>query len=196
MLLKFFWGIFLVLVILPPLDTYFDDSMTRLMLVQTPILVILGALVPSLFNLKRKLTAPWGLSLLFIALAMVMFWMTPRSLDLAVVEDQIDAFMHLTLLLSGFLLRLSLSSLPLLIQMATGIYVTSMAGSFGVILSQTTARICARFDIFAQQETGVALLWATITFLILHVAWSMKNLVQMGPKDQDKEPLINKIKAL
>ena len=138
----------------------------------------------SLFFPLKKIPAPWALAGLFVSLGAIMFWITPRSIDLAVVGDTTDHLMHFTLLLSGFALRLCLAGLPLLLKMATGIYVTSMAGSFGVILSQSTARICARFDITEQQETGIAMLWATVLFLIVHVIWSLRSLVMVGPEEE------------
>jgi len=178
------WLALTLAISIPPLDPYLDGDMTRLMLIQVPTLILLGVLLGPLMGVKFPMGQNFAFAGLILGLGLVMFWMIPRSLDLAVVDSRIDALMHLTLLAAGLMLRLSLPCLPLLIQMAAGIYATAMAASLGVILNQTKERICATFTLEQQQAAGSAILWACGLLLSIHLVWSLSRLVQTGTMDE------------
>ncbi len=182
MIRRLFWALTVALLMFPPLDPYLDDSMSRLMLIQFPLLFILGAVGVRFSPLRLSWGPGNALGLLILGWGGVLFWMVPRSLDLAVAQEGIDFLAHLSLLISGAVLALSLPLLAFPVQIAAAIYGIAMWSMYGLILSQTSVQVCASFSLEQQQATGVAMLWAAPVFLMFLVFWTGVLLVRQGPR--------------
>src|SRR3989339_1279326 len=110
----------IALISLPPLDPYFDQFMSAQLLGQVPLLIGLGALLSIGFK-GYKLQTSMALAWVVLSFGGGLFWMVPRSLDLAVDSNLIDGLMHLTLVVCGIGLGLSLPAIGPIGQIAAGI---------------------------------------------------------------------------
>ncbi len=170
MIFTLFWIAALLILVLPPVDPFLDAFMSRHMLLQMPLLVILGYLAGRAMKIQLHRYNASGLAGLIFFVGTVVFWMIPHSLDTAVSDNRIDQIMHLHLLVAGWLLSKSLPLMPLILQMALWIYAIAMIFSLGLVYTTYNALICAVYTINQQKAVGQYLLWiGAVLFLLMLV---------------------------
>lgn len=137
-------------------------SMTLQMNVQLPLLMICGAAV---IEPWRSRLSTWtepvnrhGLTGLLLGGGIASVWMVPRALDAAVAYGLVDALKVVSLLLAGALLRLSWRPAGPTVQ---GFFVGNavwMSATVGLLIAQSTDRLCNAYLQSDQQTAGFALL--------------------------------------
>jgi cytochrome c oxidase assembly factor CtaG len=150
-----------LLLIAPPVDPFLDAVMRRHMELQLPALVLLG------FMVGRGRPAPrWvaainasGLAGLALALGSMAFWMIPRSLDAAVVDNTVDQVLHASMFSSGLALAWSLPVAPFALRITLAIHGVAMVGAMALVYSGFPRLICATYNLEQQRAVGGDLLW-------------------------------------
>jgi hypothetical protein len=172
MIARALFGIVALVLVLPPVDPYLDAVMRRQVEIQIPALALLGYL---LARTRRPLLAgynPLGLTGLAFAVAMIAFWMVPRSLDRAVLDETFDQLMHLGLLCAGAALAQSLPLAPLVLRMALGLYAVSMIAALGVVYTRYPGLICTVYSLAQQGAVGRDLLWLAPGLWVILCVWA------------------------
>ena len=159
MLQRACWVICVAVTVCPPVDSFLDGSMSRHMLLQMPLLVVLGCAGGLIWPLPRLQFASLGLSAIIFAMGSMVFWMLPRSLDAAVTNTWVDQVMHLNMLTVGCFLLLSLPRMPFQAKMVFGVYSLAMALTAGVVYMTAVVPVCTTYSLQHQNEAGALLLW-------------------------------------
>ena len=158
------------------------DSMAFHMLAQIPLLILAGYLIGRYFKLQFIIFNPIigfdpnassnstslyiVLSCWFWFLFATLFWMLPISLDKALLSDGWDFFKIISLMLSGLLLTVALSSSKILSLFFIGSTVM-MLFFIGYYYQDTTLRLCNSYLIESQQSAGIGLIAMAFAILIL-----------------------------
>jgi len=146
------------LLLLPPLRGWLEASMTLHMLVQTPLLLLCGALVAGAMPARaRARIDAWnacGIAGLFAAAVVLALLMIPRLLDLAVVHWGFDAVKALALLACGAALRLSWRPAGALVQGFFLGNVLPMTGAVGQLYQDSPLRLCNAYLLDDQVRLG------------------------------------------
>lgn len=151
------WLLAVVVTVSPPVDAYLDASMTRHMLIQMPLLAVLGYAAGLRRPLPPRLESFPPAMLVFV-MGTLLFWMLPRSLDSAATVAWVDQLMHLNMLVAGCCLALALPRLPFQWKMAAGVYALAMALTAGVVYATAVVPVCARYSVQQQSAAGALLL--------------------------------------
>lgn len=164
----------IVLLALPPARALFEQRMVTHMLMQLPLLVMLGMVIGHSIAEKyiRALAYCYALPLLLIALFSGMFWMLPKVLDASLEQTLFIA--------AKFLLLPCLSGLPLAIAwrntgpLTKAFFITHLL-SMLVVLAwlyiQAPVRLCNYYLVNEQQHVGEILLYITAWITLW---WTLK----------------------
>jgi hypothetical protein len=168
----------LLLMLVPPLRRTIESSMTTHMLIQYPCLMLVGALlVEGLPTRWLSHAARWnelGLSGLVGSALVLAVLMVPRVLDLALVDEHVEALKLIALLASGAALRLSWQPAGVVVQAFFLGNVLAMTAVVGILYQDAAVRVCNAYRLDDQQNLGVALVWVAIgvaAIWSLHTAW-------------------------
>jgi len=154
----------------PSFKYLIDDSMAFHMLVQIPLLILAGYLIGRYFKLNlnpRSLNIVLSCWLWF--LFATLFWMLPISLDKALLSYGWDFFKIISLILTGLLLTVALSSSKILSLFFIGSTVM-MLFFIGYYYQDTTLRLCNSYLIESQQNAGIGLIAMAFTIVFLCAA--------------------------
>ena len=161
----------LILLAMPPVRAMFESFMPLHMLVQLPLLAVLGVLVAQ--PLRARLAArldrhdPYGIALLLIAVFMVAFWMLPRSLDAALDGLTMEAFKFVSIpLFIGIPLALAWQRLPLVARAFVYGNFLSMLAVLGWLYLAAPVRLCNYYADGEQTVTGKLLLLIALCGLL------------------------------
>ena len=163
-------GLALCLLALPGARLFLEASMTRHMLVQFPLLALVGfcsaGALPRNWILRLNLWNGFGISGLFATALVLAILMIPRVLDLALVDGRVELIKWLALLLCGAALRLSWQPAGLLVQGFFLGNVLPMMVVVGYLFESSPVRLCNAYLLDDQERLGQSLLWiATVTGL-------------------------------
>lgn len=150
--------LFLVL-LTPPLRHLLEASMTAQMLVQIPLLVVVGLLlsqgVPARLNAALAGWDHRGISGLVLATLATAVWMLPRSLDAAITEPSIAVAKHLSIpLLIGLPFALSWPRMGFIVR---GVFLLELIATFfrmGWLYLIWPDRLCNNYLLGDQQRLG------------------------------------------
>ena len=148
-----------VVLLLPPSRGWLEGSMTLQMLLQIPLLIGIGCLLPA--ALPQRLIAGiarWnqhGISSLILASLAGMFWMLPRSLDGSVSEPwmAIAKFVSVPLLI-GLPLGLGWPRMGFVVR---GVFLLELIATFfrlGWLYLASPIRLCNNYLLDDQQQLG------------------------------------------
>lgn len=151
------------ILLLPPARQWLEGSMTAQMLVQIPLLIGVGWLLPA--ALPRWLgegIARWnehGISSVVLASLAGMFWMLPRSLDAAVGEPwmAVAKFASVPLLI-GLPLGLGWPRMGFVVR---GVFLLELVATFfrlGWLYLVSPLRLCNNYLLDDQQRAGESML--------------------------------------
>lgn len=148
-----------VVLVLPPSRDWLEGSMTLQMLLQIPLLIGLGYLLPA--ALPQRLVAGiarWnhhGINSLILASLAGMFWMLPRSLDASVSEPWIAIAKFVSVpLLIGLPLGLGWPRMGFVVR---GVFLLELIATFfrlGWLYLASPIRLCNNYLLDDQQRLG------------------------------------------
>lgn len=158
-----FAAVLFAILLLPPVRHGLEGSMTAQMLVQIPLLIGVGWLLPA--ALPRWLgegIARWnqhGISSVVLASLAGMFWMLPRSLDAAVGEPwmAVAKFASVPLLI-GLPLGLGWPRMGFVVR---GVFLLELIATFfrlGWLYLVSPVRLCNNYLLDDQQRAGETML--------------------------------------
>ncbi|CAB1274379.1 hypothetical protein [Candidatus Nitrosacidococcus tergens] len=161
---------------LPPLRYLLESSMTMHMLVQLPILAVIGwKITPTLSNRIKEtinLWNRWGISGTVSVIFTMLYWMLPRSLDTAISDPYFELIKFITVpLFIGAALGLSWYQLH---PVARGVLMLEFWATFmrlGWLYVVLPNRLCANYLLGDQQVLGRSLL---MLGTIWAVSWSFQ----------------------
>ena len=156
-------GLALCLLALPVARLFLEASMTRHMLVQFPLLALIGfwfaGALPRNWMRRLNLWNGYGISGLFASALLLAILMIPRVLDLALVDGRIELVKWLALLLCGAAMRLSWQPAGLLVQGFFLGNVLPMMVVVGYLFESSSVRLCNAYLLDDQERLGQSLLW-------------------------------------
>lgn len=161
----------LAVLALPPARAVLESYMPLHMLVQLPLLAVLGfvagqTLRPRLAGLLDRYD-PHGIALLLFAVFMIAFWMLPRSLDAAIDGLVMEAFKFVSIpLLIGVPLALAWRRLPLVARAFVYGNFLSMLAVLGWLYLAAPVRLCNYYADGEQVITGKLLLLIALSGLL------------------------------
>jgi hypothetical protein len=141
--------------------SWFHATMTRHMVLQLPLLVVLGAMAAALLPRRwRRRLAPWnpgGGPGLVVGVTGLAAAMVPRVLDLAVASASADAAKVAVLVLAGAALQLGWRPAGVPGQAFVVGNATWMAAALGLVLRELPVRVCASYLEGDQRAAGTGL---------------------------------------
>lgn len=168
----------LLLMLVPALRRTIESSMTTHMLIQYPCLMLAGALLveglPTRWLSHADRWNELGLSGLVGSALVLAVLMIPRVLDLALVNDHVEALKLIALLAGGAALRLSWRPAGVVVQAFFLGNVLAMTAVVGILYQDTAVRVCNAYRLDDQQNLGLALVFIAIGVAViwsLHTAW-------------------------
>ena len=153
----------LCLLALPDARQLLEASMTRHMLVQFPLLALLGywlaEALPRRWVLRLTTWNGDGISGLFATALVLALLMIPRVLDLALVDGRIELVKWGALLLCGAAVKLSWQPAGLLVQGFFLGNVLPMTVVVGYLFESSPVRLCNAYLLDDQEKLGQRLIW-------------------------------------
>lgn len=162
----------------PPARSALESSMAGQMLVQMPLLAMIGAACATALPARwRRSIDAWnggGLPGLLLASLISTYWMLPRALDAALASAAVEAAKFLSLpLLLGVPMGLSW---PRLNPIAKGFFLAnliSMLGVLGWLYREAPVRLCNYYLVDQQVIAGNALIAIAIATTGTWFAWAL-----------------------
>lgn len=167
-----------LLLLVPPIRTALEASMTTQMLVQMPLLILVGVLLSRAMPARMtRVMAGWdchGITGFLLATLVGAFWMLPRSLDAAVTDPLFAVAKYLTMpLLIGLPFALSWQRMGFILR---GVFLLELIATFfrlGWLYLIFPGRLCNRYLLDDQQRLGkwmlligaLLFLWTAATLL-------------------------------
>lgn len=133
-------------------------TMPRHQLLQLPGMFVLGILLSYCFPDIKIKNISYGISGVIFIMASMIFWMLPRSVDLAVLHPSINRIMHVNMLIAGFLATAILKNTTLELKMFFLEMTVAMLLATGITLRAFDMLLCSSFTIEQQHETGLYLI--------------------------------------
>ena len=170
----------------PPGRSLIEQSMTWHMVVQMPILFASGwFLMSGGWDTQKTSLGHWnqfGLTGFIAAQFIITYWMLPISIDRAVVMPPVDVFKLLSLMVSGALIKTSISRSPAVLQLFFVGYIVSMLITTGVYLATTERRLCNAYSMESQLSAGYGVVALGIA---LAFAWAFR-INRNNPKPENR----------
>ena len=170
----------------PPGRSLIEQSMAWHMVVQMPTLFAGGwFLMSGGWDTQKTSLGHWnqfGLTGLIAAQFIITYWMLPISIDRAVVMPQVDVFKLLSLMVSGALIKTSISRSPAVLQLFFVGYIVSMLITTGVYLATTERRLCNAYSMESQLSAGYGVVALGIA---LAFAWAFR-INRNNPKPENR----------
>ncbi|MDH4224461.1 MAG: hypothetical protein OEW12_02305 [Deltaproteobacteria bacterium] len=156
----------------PPLSPWLQTTMAGHMLVQMPLLLLLGGAWGGRVTLLPAAADPWGLTGLVWFVGTHLFWWIPRSLDLATLQPGWGALMHGSLFAAGWALGQSWARAPFALQGTLAVHLVALLLAMGVIYQGALFVVCQSYPLEQQQEMGGLLFWGAGGLYLLLVVWA------------------------
>lgn len=168
-----------VLLLLPPTRQLLESRMTLQMLVQIPLLVVVGYLlrdaIPCRMTARIDQWNHQGVTGLVLASLAGLFWMLPRSLDAAVSEASMEAAKFISVpLLIGLPMGLSWPRMGFVVR---GVFLVELIATcfrLGWLYMVSPIRLCNRFLLDDQQQSGTIMMTvgsAILLYVIAKLMW-------------------------
>lgn len=149
-----------------PLNPWLSLTMPRHQVMQMPAALLLG-LALGIASRRVNIAAPsWGIAVLVLAMGSLIFWMLPRSIDMAAIHPGLNRLMGANMLAAGFLIAITLRNMPFEVRIAFPGMLASMLLASGATLRSFSIQVCSSFTIEQQHETGLWLLLIGAALLI------------------------------
>lgn len=153
-----------LLLLVPPIRHVLEGSMTMQMLVQMPLLILVGVLLSRATPARRtRVMAGWdchGINGFLLATLVGAFWMLPRSLDAAVTDPRFALAKYLSMpLLIGLPFALSWQRMGFIVR---GVFLLELIATFfrlGWLYLIFPGRLCNSYLLNDQQRLGRCMLF-------------------------------------
>jgi len=175
-------GVWLLLAA-PPIRAWAESSMAWHMLVQLPLLALIGYVIGSTWQRSRPEIGAaqstlgciqsfnaGGVTGLIAASFTMVLWMLPRFLDLARLELAVDTLKFVSVPLAGIAVALSWPRLPAIARAVVHLEVIATLLRFGWGYLAAEERLCLVYLADDQRLTGMMLLWLGASYA-LAMAW-------------------------
>jgi hypothetical protein len=164
-------GIFLYgLLLIPPIRIYIESIMLLHMLVQLPLLIVVGWLFGKVLISKfPSFFSNWntnGIPGIIIVVFITMYWMLPRTLDEAVTIPYMEIFKFTSLPLVGLCIRDSWQKLQTLGKSFIYLNYLSMFGLMAWLYIDSPIQICNNYLETQQKVLGWGFLVITIWMVL------------------------------
>ena len=148
--------------------------------IQIPLLITVGVLLrlpkkQHFYKLARFNL--YGLTSFIASQFILAFWMLPISLDRAIIHWQYDLVKLSSLIICGFLIRLSFCRSTLVIETFFVGYFLSMMIWVGQYYLNSDERLC---NVYSQDSQKLAGSWLILYGLLLSVAWIASKLLKVA----------------
>lgn len=163
-------------------DDWLCETMPRHQLLQLPGMFLLGVFAAIFFPKVRIKDISYGISALILVMASVLFWMLPRSVDMAVLNPFINKGMHINMVIAGFLTVVALRNAILEVRVVFLGMMAAMLLVGGFALRAFDLLLCSSFNIWQQKETGLYLVIAGAALFATNVVVFFAGLRK--PKDE------------
>lgn len=155
-------SMFVVLVV-PPIRQVLEASMTAQMLIQIPLLVVIGWMLSEAIPSRLRVTlAEWNLGGItggLIATVGMAYWMLPRALDASVMEPLVSIAKYLSIpLLVGLPLALSWPRMSFVVRGVILMEFIATLFRLGWLYLESPVRLCSNYLLNDQQRVGQAML--------------------------------------
>lgn len=149
----------LLVLAIPAVRSMMEGDMALHMLLQFPLLLLAGWLLAKGLPARARLQQ-WnyaGVAGLLMASLVLMFWMIPRALDMALSDGTVEFLKFLTLLMAGVALELSWQSAGLIVRGFFLGNVLPMMMVVGWLYVEAPIRICNSYLTDDQLRAGSGL---------------------------------------
>lgn len=183
-----------VLLASPPAVRYLEADLVGHMVVQLPALAGLGALLGLACRAgTERWLRPWnggGIPGLLLAGAAILFWMLPRSLDLALDNAWVDGVKFITVPgLIGLPLALSWPRLHPLIKGVVKTKLLAMLAVLAWLYHAAPLRICNNYLASDQERLAQTLLWIAAGLGVLWaLRWFLGPSIESDHRGADPQP--------
>lgn len=159
-----------------PLNEWFSLTMVRHQILQLPAMALLGVVTGFIFSHRHPKSRPVQIALLIAAMATLLFWMLPRSIDLTIIYPWINRAMHLTIFIAGLFIAWGLIETFFEVQIAFPLMLASMFIAAGAALKGFTILLCSSFMLEEQQETGLYLIFLGLGIFVITITFLLRRL--------------------
>lgn len=161
----------LVFLMLPITKAFLAMSMTRFMVDQILVLLLLGYCLGKVLRINLISINYLDISSICFFTGTFFFWMVPHSLDAAAQSNVVGWVMQMSLFLSAFFMAQGDRKIPFVVKVSLGIYLISMLVSMGMLYHESARLICASFSLPQQWVAGSNLLWLSLWLFIAFWGW-------------------------
>jgi hypothetical protein len=178
-------SLILLILIIPPIRIYMESIMIIHMLVQLPLLIVVGWFIgefllekaPRVFELLNDNGVPG----IIVFVAITMFWMLPRTLDEALTFPLYELFKFISLPLVGILLVDSWRKIKVFGRVFIFLNYLSMFGLMGWLYLDSPIQICNNYLLAQQKILG----WGFIFITALMVMYVLQYVFTDHTADED-----------
>ncbi|MBW7867604.1 MAG: hypothetical protein H3C31_04670 [Brumimicrobium sp.] len=163
-----------------PFNSWFGEIMMRHQIIQLPLSIILGLTFGFWFRTLKSPNPSVSISFLIVSTLTMIFWMIPRSIDMAVVFPYFNYLMVFSLVLVGSLIVFAFRNVFIEVKIAFLGMSTAMYFASGVTLKALDVLLCSSFDIDQQHTTGGYLLLIGVLLFIFTIVMLLRFLEQSG----------------
>lgn len=162
--------ILFAILLVPPIKNYFESIMFLHMLIQLPLLIVVGWLVgkwgihkyPHFFSVWNTNGVPGMILVVFIT----MYWMVPRALDEAITVGIVEVFKFISLPIVGLCLRDSWDKIQTLGKSFIYLNYLSMFGLMAWLYIDSPIQICNNYLVTQQKALGWGFLVITVWMVL------------------------------
>lgn len=140
--------------------------MPRHQILQLPAMFGLGIIAGYRFSKKLVLDISWVITTLIFIMSSLIFWMLPRSVDMAVIEPSFNRIMHINMLAAGFFVVPALRNTILEIKIIFLGMTAAMITASGGVLTVFDLLLCSAFTVEQQKQTGKLMILIGIALYI------------------------------
>ncbi len=161
-----------------PLNEWMSKTMTRHQVIELPIMFFGGIIIGRYgWKLRTKNNFVNVAMIIFIMFTLI-FWMLPKSVDLAALNPSIDKMMNLHVFIAGLLTNSLLKGTIFEIKIFFLGMMAAMIMAVGITLRVFNLLLCSSFSIDQQRETGFYMILISILLYIFTTYVLMSNIAK------------------
>lgn len=149
-----------------PLNEWLSKTMTRHQLIEIPVVLFLGVLTGKkvfAFNTKNNNIA---VAFIIFVMASLIFWMLPKSVDLAAISPSFNKVMDIHIFVTGLMIASVLNDTIFEIKVFFLGMMAAMLMAVGVTLRVFDLLLCSSYSIQQQWETGLYMIILSVILFI------------------------------
>ena len=175
------WSVLVIITIVVtiafPLNHWLTLTMLRHQLIEIPVLLFTGVIFGKIIWKPDAKNVSFSVSLIIFFIFSLIFWMLPKSIDLAVLNPLFNKLMNIHIFIAGIcafsIIKDSVFELKVYF---TGM-ISAMLMAVGITLRVFNLLLCSSFSIEQQRETGIYLITIAIIMFIYTTFILMSNII-------------------